>query len=756
MKNTCVRKSASYARTVLSAVFISACLLPCFSQTSFQKSLEVPLKTPQLRVVADGSACYVADAFTTNSLNNLHVYKLDGQGNLIWHFQQTGADLNLRLQTLQTVSDGVVLLLNSWYNQQQSNSYLVKFNTDGSLAWSYRAGTENFTQLFDIQEDNQGNLWTSGLHLKTGASDSSYHFLSKLDSEGLPLASKQSYFRYFPNTGYEACRFTDLTWNRANNTLLFVEDFGNPYSQSAISSPNRNRSSLGYCDPLFDLDERLTGHHFKVLENADSTILFGGRASLGNFLPGDPAIGILDKTGKYPVIVKRTATEFEPLHSYSGDLVFFVPDTRQFVKFDRSLMPVWTIKLDNCFDTNSFDADIAADGSIFVVRNIDHKTIVARVLPDGSMPACISYPYPSPELSPDLALESYGYNPNGYWNIPFSNTPQAMNFTATTPETTDFCVKIDASFSVPDTICTGVELVPDGVDTTAGVGHTWDMGDFRSEDALPEIPFPGTGLFSILHRASNNICMDTASRFVRVVQRPVLLIGDTLVCGPATLTLDFSGQGATKYYLNGMPADSVIRIGQSGGYAVRLQNGGCFTEKNVQVTIVPFAPPMLPVDTVYCHGDTVNVALGPSFTQMHWDGFATPDSFLILDGAPHFFEAVYAPDTTCKVRGTYRASRKKCSSEQEVIYVPNVFSPGSGGSNAVFQVFPMRFIRIRSMQIFDRWGSLVYDYQGETPLWDGTVKGRAGASDVYTYRIGYLDERDASVQVKAGDVLLIR
>jgi len=732
------------------------CLTSGFSQPSFQKKLDVFLKTPQLRTAADGSAFYIADAFTTNSVNRLYVYKIDGQGNVQWHYEQISTDANLRLQTIQTVPDGVILLFNSWHGEQESNSYLLKFNIDGNLAWERRMGVKNFTQLFDIQEDHEGNLWASGLHLKTGAGDSSYHFLSKMDRNAIPLASKQAYFRYFPHTGYEACRFTDLTWNRFNNTLLFVEDFANPYSQSAISSPNRNRSSLGYCDPLFDLDERLTGHYFTTVENADSTIIFGGRTTLGNFMSGDPGIGIMDKTGKNPLVVKRTPSMFEPIHSHSGDIVFYVPETKLIVKFDRSLSPIWTIKLDNCSDTNAFDADIAADGTMYVVRNINNKTVIARVLPDGSLPACISYPRTPPELTTDLALQWQGYNPNGYRSVPLTDTSYTLGFKATPFMSTDFCVKMDASFTVPDTICLGTELLPEGVGTTEGIRHTWDMGAFRSEDSIPEIPFPGTGLFTILHRVNTTICMDTASRLVQVVPRPELPFEDTLVCGPASLTLDFSGQGATEYYLNGVPAAPIIRLDQSGAYTIRLQNSGCFVEKEVAVKIVGFAPPILPLDTAYCLGDTVKVALGADFGQVRWDRVATPDSFVILDGAPHLYQARYEPDTTCLVTGTYSVARKKCGSEPDVIYAPNVFSPGSGGANAVFQVFPTRLVRIRAMQVFNRWGCLVHDYLGETPEWDGNIKGQAGPPGIYTYWIEYLDERDATVRVQMGDVLLVR
>lgn len=751
------RASITGIRLLLAMVFMGSNLHPCFPQTTFQKKLDLLLPSPQLCTSADGSAFYLADAFVGSGLNRLHVLKLDAQGNVLWHYTHAGTDLNRQLKTLQVVQDGVILLLNSYHNDQKSNSYIIKFDLDGNVLWERRLGVENFTQLFDIQEDPDRNLWVSGLHLQTNANDSSYHFLSKMDPNAVPLLSKQAYFRYFPNTDFEACRFTDLTWDRLNNTLVFVEDFANPFSQSGISSPNRNRSSLGFCDPLFDLDERLTGYNFNTLEATDSTLIFGGRVSLGNFLPGDPGIGILDKTGKKPLVVKRTATEFQPIPSHSGDIVFYVPETKLLIKFDRSLSPIWTIKLDNCSDTHAFDADIAADGTIYVVRDLDDKTVIAKVLPDGSMPACTTYHRPPPELMDDLALESYGYNPHGYPEVPFSETAHTFGFTAAASSSADFCVKIDASFTVPDTICLGMEVLPGAVDTTTGLQHTWDMGDFRSEDMIPEIPFPGTGPFTILHRVENGICMDMASHLVQVISRPDIPFGDTLVCGPASLTIDFSGQNATEVYLNDVPTGPIFRIEQVGTFNIRLQNPGCAVEKEIQVNIVTFPPPILPLDSTYCYGDTVKVSIGADFGQVQWDNVATSDSFVILDGAAHSYQAVYEPDTLCVVSGTFNVPRKDCDFNEKAIYVPNVFSPGSEGENGLLKVFPKPAVRIKSMQLFDRWGNMLYSHQGDNPEWNGvSADGQACMPGVYTYWIEYQDERKAGTQVLAGDVLLVR
>jgi gliding motility-associated-like protein len=96
------------------------------------------------------------------------------------------------------------------------------------------------------------------------------------------------------------------------------------------------------------------------------------------------------------------------------------------------------------------------------------------------------------------------------------------------------------------------------------------------------------------------------------------------------------------------------------------------------------------------------------------------------------------------------------------IYIPNTFSPfSSQGVNDVF--FPYGSDCAKSvaiMQIFDRWGELVFT-KSDFPLsnesvgWNGTFKGQQLPPDVYVYRIDILLV-DGRIERFAGDVTIVR
>jgi gliding motility-associated-like protein len=99
------------------------------------------------------------------------------------------------------------------------------------------------------------------------------------------------------------------------------------------------------------------------------------------------------------------------------------------------------------------------------------------------------------------------------------------------------------------------------------------------------------------------------------------------------------------------------------------------------------------------------------------------------------------------------------------ILVPNAFSPsllGSGGSssgggegkNDVFLPL-MRGVVEFEMQVFNRWGELLFMSRSPEQGWDGYYQGRLCQQDVYVYRIAATYESGEKV-VRVGDINLIR
>jgi len=66
-------------------------------------------------------------------------------------------------------------------------------------------------------------------------------------------------------------------------------------------------------------------------------------------------------------------------------------------------------------------------------------------------------------------------------------------------------------------------------------------------------------------------------------------------------------------------------------------------------------------------------------------------------------------------------------------YRPNSFTPNGDGKNDVFKIYTYNVIKLK-VEIFDRWGLLIYSWDGINGSWDGTINGNPAQADVYIYK----------------------
>ncbi|MEZ5044832.1 MAG: gliding motility-associated C-terminal domain-containing protein [Saprospiraceae bacterium] len=95
------------------------------------------------------------------------------------------------------------------------------------------------------------------------------------------------------------------------------------------------------------------------------------------------------------------------------------------------------------------------------------------------------------------------------------------------------------------------------------------------------------------------------------------------------------------------------------------------------------------------------------------------------------------------------------------VFAPNVFSPNSDGLNDGFTIMGNEdLLAIKSLQVYDRWGNLIFDRKDITPGntnegWDGMIASDYGANGVYVFTALLLME-DGIERRFSGSVMLMR
>jgi gliding motility-associated-like protein len=202
-------------------------------------------------------------------------------------------------------------------------------------------------------------------------------------------------------------------------------------------------------------------------------------------------------------------------------------------------------------------------------------------------------------------------------------------------------------------------------------------------------------------------------------------------------------------------------------YLVYIQDGlGCV--ESFGVTVAP--PPPLALET---SGD-VTIQMGEE-TQL--EAFTIYDENVVFSWTPADSlscadcpEPLAFPLRTSRYTVTALDTVSLCSavdfltvtvSQERNLFFPNIFSPDGDGRNDRFTLFAGPEVRqINSLQVYNRWGSLVYEQTNFPPGnisfgWDGTYKDKTLEPGVYLY-FAEVEFLDGIVQKYGGDVTLVR
>ena len=87
---------------------------------------------------------------------------------------------------------------------------------------------------------------------------------------------------------------------------------------------------------------------------------------------------------------------------------------------------------------------------------------------------------------------------------------------------------------------------------------------------------------------------------------------------------------------------------------------------------------------------------------------------------------------------------------EHAIFVPNVFSPDGDNTNDTFQVMGRGLDHI-TIEIYNRWGQLVFEAPHLNEAWDGTFRGRPCPIGTYVYQL-----KIDALTSQSGTITLIR
>lgn len=203
-------------------------------------------------------------------------------------------------------------------------------------------------------------------------------------------------------------------------------------------------------------------------------------------------------------------------------------------------------------------------------------------------------------------------------------------------------------------------------------------------------------------------------------------------CAGDTVELVVDAAGAAILWSNGSDAPS-IAVNSGGTYTVTLTVDGCGLSDAVLVDFLPFIDSIdLGPDRILCPGATavLNASLGGDATYLWSNGSTSPAINTTQSGV----YTVTATGTCVDAEGQVELIAGDCG---PAVHVPNAFTPDDDGVNDLFLPVVAGDVESYRLEIFDRWGEMIFNANDPTIGWDGTYGGIPVADGVYVWRLVY-------------------
>jgi gliding motility-associated-like protein len=220
--------------------------------------------------------------------------------------------------------------------------------------------------------------------------------------------------------------------------------------------------------------------------------------------------------------------------------------------------------------------------------------------------------------------------------------------------------------------------------------------------------------------------------------------GDSVLLGQVNFNANF-------LWSNGS-TESSISVSSPGVYYYSAANECGQASDTTVVDFVPEPNPQLGNDTLLCEGEFVLLQSGGG-AQVLWSDGSTGNT-LLVGSAGNYWVAV---SNSCGALGTDSLSINidQCACN---IFVPDAFTPNNDLINDVFLPISGCAALYYQMEIFDRWGKLLFSTFDITQGWEGTINGEEAPSNVYIVRIIYqpsLSKNNRKQEIR-GTINLIR
>lgn len=250
---------------------------------------------------------------------------------------------------------------------------------------------------------------------------------------------------------------------------------------------------------------------------------------------------------------------------------------------------------------------------------------------------------------------------------------------------------------------------------------------------------------------------DSVEIIVNAPELPIDLGSDTIYCPGKTYLLNAANPNFKAYQWQNGSTDSVFIATSSGKHFVTATDYCNRTYSDtIQIIFKDFGI-NLGKDTSICKGESIILSVPAGYHSYNWapsysTTHITPYKVEVNPEINTSYKVEAEVLTGCKLSDTINISVENCP---QYLYFPTGFTPNNDGLNDTFRPFTGGVFTKYELQIFNRWGQLVFKTTSKSSGWDGLFKGQLQDNGVFVWQCKYQFEGKPEKLMK-GTFMLIR
>lgn len=268
---------------------------------------------------------------------------------------------------------------------------------------------------------------------------------------------------------------------------------------------------------------------------------------------------------------------------------------------------------------------------------------------------------------------------------------------------------------------------------------TWNDNTYIMSTNQQSIDGLESGIFNLLITDANN-CFTTQSYLIESPDTVIIDLTSTIVScykgddGTITMEIDGGTEPYTYIWSNGATNDDLVGI-TAGNYEISVTDANeCEYSASTVVKEMDEIVVAADITQTSCKDKNdaeilLTIIGGTGNYFFIWTDGSTSQNVTNL--APGTISVIVSDDNHCEISLDFLIE----TNSLECLRIPSSFSPNNDGINDIWVVSSLDLYTNASVQIFNKWGNILYDNQGIYIPWDGKFNGNHLPADVYYYII---------------------